>query len=381
MKKIIIVAGDPSGDLYGSMLIRALKKRKNISVECAGGPLMKKACTANDAFRYDLASHGVTGFFAPIKKLPTFVRLKSAFRKSMSRGNVDAVVCVDFYGFNRHILSAAKKSGVPAYYFISPQIWASRPGRIRHIKKCVTRMFVIFPFEETLYKKAGVPVTWVGHPLIDVLPPPHDHSRPAGMRLGLLPGSRRTEIRRHLPLFLKSASRMIKDFPDSEVTVFGAPQIDDRFYAQWLKSWHAPSGAKARLVRETDYYERARQDFVLTSSGTATLENALLGLPMVVVYKLAWPTYWIARALIRVPYIAMANLLAGKKIVPELIQSDANPESVADAALDILGDLRQLRKIKEELLALRDNLGGPGAVERVAAHLCDSAPAARGAAA
>jgi lipid-A-disaccharide synthase len=242
-------------------------------------------------------------------------------------------------------------------------------------------MLVIFPFEEALYKKAGVPVTWVGHPLMDVLPEPHTHDRPAGLRLGLLPGSRRTEVRRHLPLFLRSAERMLKDFPDCELTVFGAPQIPDAFYNQWLKPWRSPTGGKARLIRETDYYERSRQDLILTSSGTATLENALLGLPMVVVYKLAWPTYLIARALIRVPYIAMANILAGKKLVPELIQGDATPESVADNALEILGDPRKLRTLKIELQKLREKLGGRGAVNRTAEFLLNAVDTPREAAA
>lgn len=366
----LISAGDPSGDLYGSRLIPELKKlRPEARFVCAGGELMRRACGAKDAFLCDLASHGLTGFFAPLKKIPTLLRLRRRMSAAMRSGEIDRAVCIDFYGFNRHVLSAAKSAGVPAHYFISPQVWASRAGRIKHIKACVERMLVIFPFEEKLYRDAGVPVSWVGHPLLDILPPPASAAASGELKIGLLPGSRKTEIRRHLPLFLKAVRRIRKDYPAAAASVFAAPQLPDAFYARWLK------GREAVLVRESDYALRSRQDIVLTSSGTATLENALLGLPMVVVYKLAWPTYWIARALIRVPYIAMANLLAGEKLVPELIQGEATAEKVAAEALAILHDPRVAADLRGRLSALREKLGGPGATSRAARALCASAPA------
>lgn len=368
MRRILIVCGDPSGDLYASMLAAELLRRDpGLSLSAVGGPLTRGALAGRGTFLEDLASLGVTGFVEPARRLPMLSRLLSRLDAVLARGEADAVVCIDFWGFNGRVLEAARRRGVPAYYFISPQVWATRPGRVARIKRCVRRMLVIFPFEERLYRDAGVPVTWVGHPLLDVLPAPRA-VRPSTdpLRLGLLPGSRPGEVRRHLPLFTAALSRIARDFPRIEVTVFAASALGDEHYMRWLSRVRLPDGSRPRLVRESDYSERGRQDLLLSSSGTATLENALLGVPMVVVYKLSWPTYLLARALIKVPYIAMPNLLAGKALVPELIQHRATPASVAGEALRLLGEPRRLEGVRRELAALRDVLGGPGAVGRAA---------------
>ncbi|MFC1679621.1 hypothetical protein ACFL2T_05370 [Elusimicrobiota bacterium] len=187
---LLVVAGDPSGDVYGSLLIREIRRREpGLRIEAVGGRLMRSAVGPDGGFHCDLASRGITGFVEPARRIPLLVRLLGKLKKVMT--GVDAVICIDFYGFNRHVLTAAKRSGVPAYYFISPQVWASRPGRVEHIRRCVERMLVIFPFEEEIYRKARVPVTWVGHPLMDLLPRPQAERGPSRMlRLGLLPGSR-----------------------------------------------------------------------------------------------------------------------------------------------------------------------------------------------
>lgn len=370
-KRLLLVCGDPSGDLYTSLLVGELRRRApDLSFAAVGGPLTRGALGAQDEFIEDLASLGVTGFVEPARRLPRLARLRARLDGILAGGGVDAVVCVDFWGFNALVLEAARARAVPAYYFISPQVWASRPGRVTRIKRCVRRMLVIFPFEEALYRKAGVPVSWVGHPLLDLLPAPR-RERPLSdpLRLGLLPGSRPSEVRRHLPLFLAALPRIAKDFPRLEVTVFGAASLDDEHYRRFLDKVRLSDGSRPRLLRESDYAERARQDLVLTSSGTATLENALLGLPMVVVYKLSWPTYFLARALISVPYIAMANLLANKPLVCELIQHKATPQAVAREALSLLEDPRRLANLRAELLALRAVLGGPGAMGRAAETL------------
>lgn len=357
---VFVSAGDPSGDLYGSLLLRELRRASpGLRADAVGGPLMRAELGSSGDFLCDLASLGVTGFFEPIRRVPMLIGLLARIRRALERGRHDKVVVIDYYGFHRRVLEVALKAGRPAYYFVSPQVWASRPGRVRTLKRLVRRMLVIFPFEEDIYRGAGVPVTWVGHPLLDLLPEP-DLSRrldPARLRIGLLPGSRPGEVRRHLPLMLEAARRLRERSPGAEVSVFAAPQMPDPAYA--LPAW-------VRLVRESDYAERARQDLVLTSSGTATLENALLGLPMVVVYKLAWPTYLLARALIRVRHIAMANILAGQALVPELIQRDAEPSRVAEAALELVSDPERWRSLRARLAGLRARLGGPGAVARAA---------------
>ena len=356
-KYVLIVAGDPSGDLHGSRLARALKaKEPGLKIAAVGGKLLEAEA---DLFFADLASLGIVGFVEPLRQLPRLLALLRRLGEFLLSRRPLALVCIDYYGFNRRVLPLAKRAGVPAFYFISPQVWASRPGRLRVLKRFTTRMLLIFPFERKVYHDARIPHTFVGHPLLDILPDARSVKEHVGLRIGLLPGSRKSEVTRHLPVFLEALEKIRKDYPRIEAVVFGAGSLPDSAYA-------AATSLELELVRETDYRRRASMDLVLTSSGTATLENALLGLPMVVIYKMSWPTYAIARALVRVPYISMANLLAGKALVPELIQRDATGESVAAAALHLLEDSRRLGRIRGELLALREQLGGPGAADRAA---------------
>lgn len=193
------------------------------------------------------------------------------------------------------------------------------------------------------------------------------------MRIGLLPGSRPSEIERHLPILLSAASIILQERPEAEFSVFAASQAPDAAYRDLIAQWASSSRRRMRLVRETDYAGRARLDFALTSSGTATVENALLGIPMVVFYRHSWPTYALARAMIRVKYIAMANILAGRDMVPELIQRDATPEKIARASLALLADPKRLSALRKELLSLRKKLGGPGATGRAADILLSEA--------
>ena len=354
---ILVVAGDPSGDLHAANLIRALKRREpGARVAAVGGPLCREAA---DEFLEDLASRGVTGFLEPALKLPFLVRLRARLKAFIAARRPDALVCVDYYGFNRRVLALAKSAGVPAFYFVSPQVWASRPGRVKVLKRLVRRMLVIFPFEEALYRDAGVPATFVGHPLLDLLPAPQDKTAPENPpAVGLLPGSRASELRRHLPIFYAAFERLRAARPGAQGLVFAAVAQPDRAYGR------LPEGA--RLVRERDYARRRELDVALCSSGTATLENALLGVPMVVVYKLSWPTYAIARALVRVRHIAMANILAGTTVVPELIQRDARPERVALEAARFLDDPAAWSSARDQLLAVRRGLGSAGAYARAA---------------
>lgn len=358
---ILVVAGDPSGDLHGSHLIRALKKDPRVKIAAVGGPLMKQAA---DEFLEDLASRGVTGFWEPVLKIGFLIKLGLRLKRFMIERKTAAVICIDYYGFNRRLLTFAKAANVPAYYFISPQVWASRPGRVNVLRRLVRRMLVIFPFEEKLYRDAGVPCTFVGHPLLDLLPAPRARSGAlkAPLKIGILPGSRSTEVRRHLPVMLEAARLLRRHFPQIETVVFASPALCDDAYRR--------HGAEdVELVRETGYDRRSAMDLVLSSSGTATLENALLGLPMVVMYKLSWPTYAIARAIVKVPHIAMANLLAGKGLVPEFIQHEATPEKIAAAAVQLLEDPRRYAKLRADLLALREGLGKPGAASRAAEEI------------
>ncbi|OGS40755.1 MAG: lipid-A-disaccharide synthase [Elusimicrobia bacterium RIFOXYD12_FULL_66_9] len=354
---LLIVAGDPSGDLHASNLIKALKRQDTgARVAAVGGPLCREAA---DEFLEDLASRGVTGFLEPVLKVPFLLRLGSRLKTFLAERRPAALVCVDYYGFNRRILPMAQAAGVPACYFVSPQVWASRPGRIKILKRLVRKMLVIFPFEEKLYREAGVPVEFVGHPLLDLIPEPSHHTPDADTPLlGLLPGSRSSELKRHIPLFYEAFRLLRKTRPGMRGLVFASPNQPDSAYGL------LPEGVE--IVRESDYERRAALDLAICSSGTATLENALLGVPMVVVYKLSWPTYAIARALVKVKHIAMANLLAGRGVVPELIQRDATPERVAAEAARFLDDADLWTRTREDLLAVRRSLGEPGCADRAA---------------
>ena len=378
----LLVAGDPSGDLHAASLIRALKRqRPEARVSAIGGP----ACRAvADVFVEDLASRGVTGFLEPIMQLRFLQRLSARLEAHLRVQRPDAVICVDYYGFNRRVLALAKRAGIPAFYFISPQVWASRPKRIEVLKAHVRRMLVIFPFEEQLYREAGVPVTFVGHPLLDAVPAGPDSGlarrSPKGegefairdsaageapgseQVIGILPGSRTSELRRHLPICFEAFRLLREQRPALRGLLFAASQPDEAY---------GPLPPGTTLVRDRDYQDRSRVDVAICSSGTATLENALLGIPMVVIYKLSWPTYLIARAIVTVKHIAMANVLAGKQVVPELIQHAATPARIAQEVAAILDDPARANAMRRELLALRDSLGQPGAADRAATAILE----------
>jgi lipid-A-disaccharide synthase len=368
---ILFVAGDPSGDIHAARLVAALKRaRPGLRAAAVGGPSLKKEA---DDFLEDLASRGVTGFWEPIMKLGFLAKLLKRIVVFLKTQKPQAVVCVDYYGFNRRVLGVAKAAGVPAYYYVSPQVWASRPGRVNVLKRLTKKMLVIFPFEEKLYKSKGVACKFVGHPLLDQVPAPRDEDFvSAHKQIGILPGSRASEVAKHLPILLGAFDRFQKTFPGAKAVVFASPSLPDSAYDLGGRT-------RVRLVRDSNYAERSKLDLALCSSGTATLENALLGLPMVVVYKLSWPTYWIARAIIRVPYIAMANLLAGKKLVPELIQRDATPQKVAAAAVELLESPSRYSKLRKELAALRETLsdGGGSSSDRAARELLSDLEASR----
>lgn len=353
---LLIVCGDPSGDVHAANLILALKRQQaDMRVAAVGGPQCKAVA---DEFIEDLASRGVTGFVEPLKQLAFLRGLSARLGTFLRERRPDAVVCVDYYGFNRQVLALARAASVPAFYFISPQVWASRPGRVSYLKQHVRRMLVIFPFEERLYRDAGVPVTFVGHPLLDLVPSPLATRSSAGVVVGILPGSRTSELRRHLPVCYGAFDILRARRPETRGLLFAAASQPDSAYGA------LPEGVT--LVRDRNYEQRSTVDVAICSSGTATLENALLGVTMVVIYKLSWPTYAIARAIVTVKQIAMANVLAGREIVPELIQTDATPERVAAEAAAILEHPARSAQMRTDLAGLRATLGEPGAVNRAA---------------
>ncbi|OGR83722.1 MAG: lipid-A-disaccharide synthase [Elusimicrobia bacterium RIFCSPLOWO2_01_FULL_54_10] len=364
--KLLISAGDYSADLHGESLVRALKKKNpDLSVTALGGVRLKSVA---DTFLKDMVEMDVSGFSQPVKQ---FFKLKDILTDTvfpiLEKKQVDAVVLIDYYGFNIHIAKKAKKEGIPVFYFVSPQVWASRKWRIQRLKESVTKMLVIFPFEKELYEQYGVPVEFVGHPVMDAIATLGEATAPKNpngkIRLGLMPGSRVREISRHVPIMLRCFEDLQKKFGNLEAVLFAVDALPDSLYQKYLKD------SPVKLVRNAGYNDRLNLTLCLTASGTATLENALLGIPMIVIYQASWLTYLVARMLIQVPYVSMANILSGREVVPELIQHRANPDEIVRAASRYLADPALLERTRSELIKLRKVLGKPGAYDRAAASI------------
>ncbi len=370
-KNILIVAGDISGDLHASSLIAELKKLDpEIKVTAIGGPLMEKQA---DTFLFNLAAQGASGFVEPLKKMPLWMNLMKQIRQYMETQNPSAVIVVDFYGFNHQVLGMAAHREIPAYYYVTPQVWASRQYRAKNLAKLTKKMFVIYPFEPEFHKKYGGNAVFLGNPLLDIMPDPLPYTptdpkdvKNKAWKLGILPGSRSGEINRLTPVFYQTFKKVLKEFPNTQAYLFALPSADEKALRALLGEEPHPN---FHIVKDKNYQMRGQMDFLLACSGTATLENALLGVPMVVAYKLSWITYHIAKAVIKVPYISLVNLLAKKQLVKELIQGDANANSLAAETMAMFQNPANLTKQRQELLKLRAWLGEKGVAARAAKEI------------
>jgi lipid-A-disaccharide synthase len=279
------------------------------------------------------------------------------------------VVLIDSPEFNLRLARVAARAGVPVCYYIGPQVWAWRRGRLALIRRLVRKMVVIFPFEEALYRDAGVDVAFVGHPLLDrVVPRERSEARralelaDAAPVLGLLPGSRVDEVERHLPLMLAAAAALRRDHPALGVALGQAPGVPAALVARCIAS----SGVPVRVAEGGAYDVLSAADLAFVASGTATVEAALHGTPMIIVYRVAWLTWLVGRLLVRVPWIGMANLIAGRPVAPELVQFAATPRRLAETARRLLADPAARERMRRELAVVRGRLGRPGASARAA---------------
>lgn len=369
-KNILVVAGDPSGDLHAASLIKALKARDpEISVTSIGGVRMQEVSTH---FIYNLVSVGAVGFSEPFKHFFLWLKLIKLVRRYLDERRPACVIAVDFYGFNHQVLGLAAHRKIPAFYYISPQVWASRAGRAAKIAKLTKEIFVIFPFETELYKKAGGNPSFVGHPLLDMMPAPaaKDFPPPNGeWKIGILPGSRKTEIYRHLPLFVKAFYRIKEQHPKARAYLFAVPEFPDEALVPVLEAAEKYWSKDIEIVREKDYAERARLDFAFTCSGTATLENALLGVPMAVAYRMQKLTYEVAKRVVKTPYISLVNILLKRPAVKELIQEKATVDNLAQEAFAFINNPPRMQAARKELAGLRALLGERGAAERAAGKI------------
>jgi lipid-A-disaccharide synthase len=367
-KKILLVAGEVSGDLHGSHLVEAIQRiEPEVQFSGVGGEGLERRGVKLLYLAHSLSVVGITEVFV---KLRTILKALRGLKRSLKREKPDLVILIDFPEFNLRLAKIAHRRGIPILYYISPQVWAWRPKRIRLIAQLVRKMVVLFPFEVPLYEAAGVDVEWVGHPLLDIVKPtlPKEKAyqqfglNPKQRTIGLLPGSRSHEVERLLPPLLASAHLLQKEIPDLQFVIPLAPGIPKTILSSRMKNISVP----VKVVEGFTYDVMNLSDLLITASGTATLEGAILGKPMIIIYKVSFPSYWIGRALIRVDHIGLVNLVAEKEIAPELIQKDVHPQRIADEALRILRDPILSRKMSESMGEVCQKLGKPGAAQRAA---------------
>ncbi|MBI9084051.1 MAG: lipid-A-disaccharide synthase [Desulfobacterales bacterium] len=365
---VMIIAGEASGDLHGAALVSAMRQRDPSLFFCGIGGDRLRAVGVRVAV--DAASLAVVGITEVVSKMPALFRGLRAAKQMLRTLRPDLLVLIDFPDFNLHVAGVAKKLGIPVLYYISPQIWAWRQGRVRKIGTLVDHMAVILPFEAAFYQQHHIPVTFVGHPLLDRVPGPVQRRETAGRGpvIGLLPGSRNREVARLLPPLLAAARLLRARRPDLRFVLSQAPSVDkDRL--QRLMASFADLDIKPDPRPVAEIFQQV--DLVLAASGTVTLEAAIAGVPAVIVYRVSMLSYWMGRALIRVRHIGLANLIAGRTVVPELIQAQASAPRIADTAAAILEDPAGLDRLHRDLAGVRDLLGGPGASQRVAGIAMD----------
>lgn len=367
MAKILISAGEASGDVHAAAVTKALKKiDPSCEVFGMGGDCLREA---GGEVLFDIKEHGVMGFIEVVKKLPALFKLRSDFGRVMDERRPDCLVTVDYPGFNMKLAKLAKDKGIPVVSYIPPSAWAWTKGRAPKVAKLVTKIASIFPFEYDVYKEAGADVEFVGHPLIDIVKPELDRKQAldfAGKQSGrrlilLLPGSRLMEIQKMLPTLLDAAKLISAQEPDIDFAMPRASTIPK----EMLEGMIEKSGLKVKIVEGHIYDVMSVADLALATSGTVTLEAALCGLGCVIVYKTSPISAFIARRVINIPDIGLPNIVAGRHILPELLQEDFTPEKTAQEALHLLEPERNAQ-MKQDLECVRERLGAPGAVNRVA---------------
>ena len=364
MARILMIAGEPSGDLHAAGVVRALRrKRPDWEIVGIGGPQMASAGMTCFHSTNEMA---ILGFSEVVRHFPFIHRVLNELKSEVRRRPPNLVILIDYPGFNLRFAKFVHGQNIPILYYISPQVWAWGKGRVKKMAKWITKMAVIFPFEEEIYRRAGVNVEFVGHPLLEEnegrkkRPDLRDElDIPREKRIfGLLPGSRPQEVRKLLPEMIRTFEQLRKTFPDLQGVVSQSPQLDPRFYAPYLSSQLKLTARTRALMRSSV--------FMLVASGTATLEAALSQTPFAVVYRLSPLSYFLGKHLISIEHIGMVNIVAGERIVPEFVQKDFKAEKMAPKIAEILKDSEKYDAIRQNLRSISGKLGKPGASGRVA---------------
>lgn len=367
MTKILISAGEASGDIHAAAVTAAIKKLEpDAEVFGMGGDALRNA---GGEVLFDIKEHGVMGFAEIIFKLPALFRLRNNFVKVMEERKPDCLVVVDYPGFNMKIAKIAHEKGIPVVSYISPSAWAWHKSRAKKVAQIVDKVAAIFPFEYDVYHEAGADTVFVGHPLLDIVQPSMPRKEAevfAGKREGrklvlLMPGSRLMEIEKMLPTLLLAAKVLQQRMPEVDFTMPRAGTIP----LELLESKIKEAGIEVKITEGHNYDLFSVADLALATSGTVTLEAALCGLGSVIVYRTSAINAFIARRVINIPNIGLPNIVAGRQVLPELLQEDFTPEKVAQAAIDLLQPERNAQ-MKRDLKYVRERLGQPGAVMRVA---------------
>jgi len=363
-----MIAGEASGDLHGSHLVKEmLSLDPRLQFYGVGGEKMKNEGVELIADSKEMAVVGITEV---LLKLKSIYRIYRKLKNSLATHSPSLVILIDYPDFNLRFAREAKKKNIPIVYYISPQVWAWRKGRIKKIGRLIKKMIVIFPFEKKIYEQAKIDVDFVGHPLLDSIRSqfsPEEafqkFSLTSGVAtIGLLPGSRMNEVRRHLPPMIEAIPLISKHINPVQFIVPVAPGLD-------LGDVQNLVGSKRENIRvvENNIYDVMRiSDVVIVASGTATIEAAIMGAPMIVVYRVSPLTYLLGKMLIKVKNIGMVNIIAGKTVVPELIQKDVTPQKITGAVVRILENPSKQEEMKKELSSLKEKIGNPGASFRAA---------------
>jgi len=367
-KKILIIAGEASGDLHGSHLVKEmLSLDPNLHFYGVGGEKMKNGGVELIADSKDMAVVGITEV---LRKLKSIYHVYRKLKNSLVSNSPALVILIDYPDFNLRFAREAKKKNIPIVYYISPQVWAWRKGRIKKIGHLVKKMIVIFSFEEMLYKKSNIDVEFVGHPLLDSVRPNFSCEAalkkftlsPGVTTIGLLPGSRLSEIKRLLPSKVAAIPSISKHITPVQFIIPVAPGLD----VGEIQTLVGNKRENIRVVENNIYDVMQISDLVIVASGTATIEAAIMGAPMIVVYRVSPLTYILGKMLIKVKNIAMVNIVAGKTVVPELIQKDVTPEKITRAVVQMLENPSKRDEIKKELSKVKEKIGNPGASFRAA---------------
>ncbi len=366
--KIMISVGEASGDLHGASVAKALKLlHPNVQLVGMGGQAMREAGVE---IVYDIADLGVIGFVEVVKNLRRLFKLRDFLIDYMEQERPDVLVIIDYPGFNVRLAKVAQQKGIPVVSYISPSAWAWGKGRAKELAQIAERVAAIFPFEADVYRKAGAKVTFVGHPLLDIVKPSmerdealrHFAAQPDQYHILLMPGSRQQEISSLLPDMLAAGEKIVEQVPNCQFFLPVASTISREMLQNIIDKYKVPV-----IVTIGNNYDLMNiSDLAIASSGTATLETSLMKVPTVIVYRLATLTYILGKLLVKIPDIGLPNIIAGRRIMPELLQSEVTPDNIARQSIALLTDQAVRKQAMADLTEVREKLGETGAVNRVA---------------